>query len=74
MIHSCCVVGSTNRKVKGTKHHFTLFYHEPLPLTKREEKTGLGKLIVKTATIKMNGHTKGFRNKEFVEHTFCEVS
>ena len=59
---------------KELSYHFILFHLEPLPLRKREKKTGWGKLVVKIGTIKMNGHTKGFRNKEFVEHTFCQVS
>ena len=74
MPQSCCVVAFTNRKVKETKLAFYLFCQEPLSLRKREKKTGWGKLIVKIGTIKTNGHTKGFRNKEFVEHTFCQVS
>ena len=75
MPDSCCVVGCTNRIVKET----TLsFYPTPSGTNafekKREEKTDWGKLIVKIGTMKMNSHTKGFWNKEFVEHTFCQVN
>ena len=73
MPQSCYVVGCTNRKVKGTK---LSFYPIPSGTTAYEKKRRLagGKSIIKIGTKKMNGHTKGFQHKEFVEHTFCQVS
>ena len=59
---------------KELNYRFKLFHQEPLPLRKREEKTGWGKLIIKIGTIKINAHMTGFQNKEFVEQIFCQDS
>ena len=70
---SFCVVDCKNWKMKGTKPSF---YHIPSGTTAfyKKESAALGKLMVKIGMITMNGHTKGFRDKEFAEHTFFQVS